>query len=97
MHTSNSYQAEYFSLGVDRFAPVRARVGHRLGFTASLLPSAILLFASHPPLSSCNIGSGFAPESTMAIFNRKSKDKAPDADGPTQKEKVKFSKRPASA
>lgn len=34
----------------------------------------------------------------MAIFNRKSKSngKEPDADGVTQKEKVKWSKRPAS-
>ena len=33
----------------------------------------------------------------MAIFNRKAKDKAIDADGaPTTKEKVKWSKRPAS-
>ncbi|KAI9634744.1 transcription regulator [Dioszegia hungarica] len=32
----------------------------------------------------------------MAIFNRKNKDKEPQADGPTQKEKVKWSKRPAN-
>jgi hypothetical protein len=33
----------------------------------------------------------------MAIFKRKSgKDKEPEVDGPTQKEKVKWSKRPAS-
>jgi hypothetical protein len=33
----------------------------------------------------------------MAIFQRKTKDKAPEVDGPSQKEKVKFSKRPASS